>query len=471
MKKVIIIGGGVAGLTAGIYCRMNGIECEILEKNKNCGGNLTGWSREGCYIDNCFHWLTGTRPGTELYRIWRDIGMITDHGELYQPTVFYESILDGKSIVFSRYPEVTRLNMLKLSLADAAVIDRFINAVEAVGEFIENGRPSSALAIAYARYRGITLGELGARFKDPLLKLAFTDYFGKEFSAITLIWAYGTFISGNGMIPKGGSKRAAERIESRYIGLGGQIRHSCGVRKIVLDGSKRAKGVITEEGEFIGARAIICACDPSITFGSLLSQDRMNKDFLRVYRNSRIAPRFSSVQAAFAVNFVSARFGTRIISCPNLGKRSRLVVKEYGYEERFAPEGSSIIQTMLFVRDNECLDWLSLKADEARYSAEKKRMSEEMRSSLVKMLECSDGDIKCIDAWTPATYHSYFGADHGSYMGFILTPKTPLRGFSCRVQGLDNVFIASQWKRSPGGLPNAARSGRTAAYAVKKHGL
>jgi thioredoxin reductase len=30
-KKIIIIGGGMAGLSAGIYARMNGFEAEIIE--------------------------------------------------------------------------------------------------------------------------------------------------------------------------------------------------------------------------------------------------------------------------------------------------------------------------------------------------------------------------------------------------------------------------------------------------------
>ena len=60
MKKVAIIGGGVAGLSAGIYGQMKGYQCTVIEKNHIAGGNLTGWERRGYRIDNCMHWLTGT---------------------------------------------------------------------------------------------------------------------------------------------------------------------------------------------------------------------------------------------------------------------------------------------------------------------------------------------------------------------------------------------------------------------------
>ena len=54
----------------------------------------------------------------------------------------------------------------------------------------------------------------------------------------------------------------------------------------------------------------------------------------------------------------------------------------------------------------------------------------------------------------------------GAYMAFALTPETPLRRYTCRVRGLENVFLATQWQCSPGGLPNAARAGKIAADHV-----
>ena len=38
MKKVVIIGGGVSGLSAGIYAQQKGYQTEIYEKNQMLGG-------------------------------------------------------------------------------------------------------------------------------------------------------------------------------------------------------------------------------------------------------------------------------------------------------------------------------------------------------------------------------------------------------------------------------------------------
>ncbi len=62
MKKVIIIGAGIAGLTCGVYARINGFETEIYELHTIPGGECTGWDRKGYHFDGCIHWLMGSKP-------------------------------------------------------------------------------------------------------------------------------------------------------------------------------------------------------------------------------------------------------------------------------------------------------------------------------------------------------------------------------------------------------------------------
>ena len=68
MKKVVIIGAGIAGLTCGIYAQKNGFETEIYEQHTIPGGECTGWDRGGYHFDGCLHWLVGSKPGTQSTR-------------------------------------------------------------------------------------------------------------------------------------------------------------------------------------------------------------------------------------------------------------------------------------------------------------------------------------------------------------------------------------------------------------------
>ena len=50
-KSIIIVGAGIAGLTAAAYLAKEGYKVLLLEKNKNCGGLLTSFEREGFVFD------------------------------------------------------------------------------------------------------------------------------------------------------------------------------------------------------------------------------------------------------------------------------------------------------------------------------------------------------------------------------------------------------------------------------------
>ena len=88
MSKVLIVGGGVAGLSAGIYARLSGHEAIVCEKHAIAGGNLTGWNRGEYHIDNCIHWLTGTNPKSPHYKIWKEVGALDGVAIYYADSFF-----------------------------------------------------------------------------------------------------------------------------------------------------------------------------------------------------------------------------------------------------------------------------------------------------------------------------------------------------------------------------------------------
>ena len=97
MKKVMIIGGGIAGLTCGAKLQKIGFDVTVYEKNNVVGGMCSSWKRGDYTVDNCIHWMTGTRPGTELNGLWRETGALSDEVKLYEKQTFYSS--DRKSVV------------------------------------------------------------------------------------------------------------------------------------------------------------------------------------------------------------------------------------------------------------------------------------------------------------------------------------------------------------------------------------
>ena len=60
--KVIIIGGGIAGLCAGVYARRCGYDVDLFEKHDRPGGLATSWRRGDYTFETCLHWLVGSNP-------------------------------------------------------------------------------------------------------------------------------------------------------------------------------------------------------------------------------------------------------------------------------------------------------------------------------------------------------------------------------------------------------------------------
>ena len=202
MASVIVIGGGVAGLTSAIYLKKQGFDVTVYEKSHVVGGNLTGWKKGGFLIDNCIHWLTGTNPVTKQYKIWKETGIL-DGAVTYQPDSLYVSELDGREVPLSVNPYFTLKKMLDVSPEDKKEIVSFIRAVKSVRKAMgisgkNHDTPSTFLTWAAAmpsiiKYHTMTLGELADRFKHPLLKDFFTDFMGAPFSALAVVMALSNF--------------------------------------------------------------------------------------------------------------------------------------------------------------------------------------------------------------------------------------------------------------------------------------
>ena len=233
MARIVIIGGGVAGLSAGIYAQMAGHHAHVCEKHAVAGGNLTGWRRGDYHIDNCIHWLTGTNEHTALYRMWEELGALGEGVDVYQGEALYTCTRDGETISLYRDLERMEREMLVLSPRDERQIRTFIGVVRAVQGFSGIGgdkhdRKSTArqrlLTLpSLASYSNLSTGALAQRFHHPLLRDFVLGVLGTEFSATSLAVIAASFCGENGGIPKGGSCAMAARMARRLEELGGEL--------------------------------------------------------------------------------------------------------------------------------------------------------------------------------------------------------------------------------------------------------
>uniref|UniRef100_UPI00286ECB6F phytoene desaturase family protein n=1 Tax=Anaerosporobacter sp. TaxID=1872529 RepID=UPI00286ECB6F len=377
MKKLIIIGGGIAGLAAGIYGKKAGYDVTIYEKNHVAGGECMGWNRNGHHIDNCIHWLTGTKEGTSLRKVWEDVGALDSNTMLAETEAFYTSCHNGQEVTLWNDLDRTEKELLLFSPEDTDEIKKFIEHVRyaescqmpsdkpmdmmKVKDYIEMGKSMANMPKVMKEYGKINLEDLSARFQHPALQKLFIDYLPKEYIASSFIVSYATITCGNGGIPAKGSLAMANRMVDKFKSLGGNLYCNTSVEKILIK-NKKAYGILLDNQKEVLADYIISAADTNVLFNNLIGNQYLNKRWEEVYQNSDRYPLISGFQIACSIDLSAYhKKDTIFFDCEPfmIGNQSvsRMSVKSFEYEPDFAPSGKTVLQANVVQYDSDYLYW------------------------------------------------------------------------------------------------------------------
>lgn len=490
MKRIVIVGGGISGLTAGVYAQKAGFSAEIYEKQSIVGGECTGWDREGYHIDNCIHWMMGCAEGTSLHRIWRDVGAVGEGVEIIRAESMYTSELGGERLTLWADIDRTERELIALSPADEVEIRRLISYAK-LAEHAEIPadkppelmNPLDLLKLMWASkstfklfkaFQGMDTNDLMASFKHPLIRCMISDFCTKESLAHSFPMAYGNFTGGDGGVPKGGSRAMARRMKQRFEELGGKTHVNANVVKVDLGDDGKATGITLADGRQVPADYVICACDPAYTFSHLLDESYMDPILREVYANREAYPVYGMFQVAFAVESdVDAIAGDVVLDCSGLDSApwisGRMSVKTYAYEPSFAPEGRQIVQVLMGLSEDAWVYWSELYTDEAAYHSKKRELAERVQRVVEERFAEYRGKMRILDVWTPVTYYNYCNAFKGYNQAFTITKRSRKNPYpSAYIRGVENVVLAGQWLSPPGGLPGAAIQGKFAVQRILK---
>lgn len=253
-KSIIVIGAGIAGLSAGCYGRMSGYQVQILEQDTRPGGLCTSWERNGYTINGGLAFLGGSGPLVKMHRIWEELGVVPKVRMIdYEYFVIVEGD-EGKR--FLLYTDVDRLerHMKELAPEDEKLIDEFISAVRVFTRYhlpFEKAQelytPWDTLKLLYShfpliralgKWKKISIKEFARRFNNPFLREAFFQIralFSDDLPMVMLLMFFAWSHLKSAGYPEGGSLRFAQAIEDRFTGLGGKIEYKARVDKIQID--------------------------------------------------------------------------------------------------------------------------------------------------------------------------------------------------------------------------------------------
>ncbi len=488
MGKIVIIGGGVSGLAAGIYAQMSGLDSEIYEGHSVIGGQCTSWTRKGYHIDNCVHWMTGTSPKKEIYQVWKDVGVVGEGQKMIKYDYFLQVDIDGVKCHVWRDLNKLESELLAIAPEDEKEIKILVKAIknfqtielpalkpkEQMG-FLDNMKllfkMFKAIPVA-AKFQKFTLTEYAERFKSPVIRRLVHNYVPDTYYAISMFYMYAMFSAGNADLPLGGSDNITLKMRDRYLQLGGKIHTRKKATSIDIDNGV-CKKVNFEDGTSVEPEDIICAVDASVIF-KLIGEKYMDQHFRYCYDNPSKFPVFSDFNAYYAVDCPTDQLPTmEIFNTRKFEVAGRnhhfIIMNNFADQPGFAPEGKGIIEVLLVQYDYEYEYWENLyNNDREGYKAVKARIAEDIMLRLEAHYPQLQGKITVLETVTPKSFNRYLGSYKGSYMGFIQTPNVKKEVHCGVLPGLDNFYLAGQWLQTPGGLPNALVTGRFAVQRLLK---
>lgn len=485
-KKIIIVGAGIAGLSAGCYARMNGYPTTIFEMHNIPGGLCTAWKREGYTFDISMHMLTGSASGT-FHQMWKELGVI-DHFKFHYhtKTVLIEGM--GKKLQFITDRESMKKQMLEISPSDEKLIDEFLRIVfgpdmmdaaslkpARLQTFLDKIRviPHILLLMGiFMKYGKITLQEFADRFQDPFLQKAVRFYVDSpgwpmlKFPVAGLAGFMKSGISEAG-VPLGGSMKVMLHLAKLFESGGGEFKYKSRVSDLIIN-NDRVNGIRLENGEEHFADEVIWAGDGHALIFDILKQEYMNDTIRNMYKNW--IPVKPMLHVMIGVNRDFSKEPPSVIlemdeTLTIAGQEQKwMSVIHHSFDPSMSPAGKSAVEVW-FATEYDY--WEELAKDRKTYDTEKQRIAEFSIRQLDKRWPGFASQVEVVDVPTPATYNRYTGNWKGSPDGWYLTTENmqdmePLHA----LPGLKNLHMAGQWTAPFAGTVISALSGRQVVQLI-----
>lgn len=472
MAKVLIAGGGPAGLATGILALKNGLEAEIYEKNASPGGLCASWSRRDYTLSAGAHWLPAAGPGGALQPLLLALGI----EETAPPPPVALTLRQGAvSLRLWRDLGWLERELTEISPQDGPEILALVRMLERTGKLPFPIEKPPDLMLAWQRawlnvqataigrllpYYRISVREYAQNFHHPAIRALLEHSAPPQCSAAGCLLALGRFLNPQGRyLPEGGAA-LIRQLAQQFQALGGILRLGRGAEKALISGN-RVRGLLLRSGKTALADYTVLACDPWVAFDRLLG---------RGYLDASFGNWFSSPETRPVSSHFSCFFGLEG-SGPALDSFELLTQSPFGFPcppvfpwqdqawlwVQTEPQGPErrLLRCTMALDEEQSGRWLTLAQNKEAYGVEKHRVSIELQKRIIGEFPQLKGCLRLLNGVTPASYHRITGAYKGSFRGFQAAAGSRPETSTGQPAGLENCFLTGQWLHPPGGLSAA----------------
>ena len=481
MKRVIVIGAGISGLTSAVYARRSGFEVVVLEKAGSPGGVSTTWSRKGYTFEGGVHWLIGAKEDLPLHAVWIETGALQENNPVFYKDPIYTLVDDAGQMFLRRDLEGLEIKGLRDKLALAllrihlACFRHFHSPIMDMPG-LKSRYPRGFHPMEFVRMLPAVImtpflllesaSGYARRFKNPRIRNLLGAVVDPDINALSFIYTLSTFSTGDSGYPRGGSLRMAQNMADCLTSLGGEIRYHTPALSLSREGD--AVCVQTASGT-LQADAVIISMDARKAIDKLFGEPLQERWAQRMRKHLK------TTQCMFIGLGIKADLSAYPRSMQLVLPRpftvagityKTLVVNNYAQEAAYAPPGCTVLTCLL--HGDSYAYWAAAKAD-GSYAAKKQETIALLIDRLSDRIPEVKTFVEVTDMATPLTYERYCDTYQGSYMSHWAAgkrvPHAPMRY-------APGIYFTGQRVSLSGGLPPAAETGhRTAQTLCKDFGV
>ena len=502
---VIVIGGGLSGLTSAAFLSKGGAKVLVCEQAPQVGGLFNSFWRSGYLFDGG---IKAIENSAVMMPMLAQLGLLEQiqftpspialvTGGQVQAIQHYDDVEAYFRLLEGLFP--SEQTGLKQILQDTKIIyelmDGFLSfpipffdppgsGNEARADWFKNhGSLLTRLPHMVSLMRQDLRPYLQRQLHSQNLINLISDLFPDGTSVLFGLGYFRMFL--DYYYPKGGIQVVPRVLADSVQKWGGEIRLNTRIDQVLFDG-KQASGVRLSTGEEIKAGYIIAASDLRQALTHLASETRLPKRFNRKLQTAEVS--HSVFNVFLGLNVPTERLDlhgcSHIFYHPDLGginEEDRITRTDYFshvpqeisipcmHQPGLAPQGKTgmIISAMTSWKYGN--GW---ERGSAEYEQMKETYTHELISSLEKFIPHLTDQIEICFSATPRTIASQTSNNNGAIMGWSFDRRrTFSRGNFLQMRSsvftpIPRLLTAGHWTYSPGGSPVAVLTGKLAAEAI-----